>query len=124
MLMDQIYKLMIHKMSIMFPLRLVDLSIFVYKWVVCMTTKIGYLSLAMFLDKRLPKRSDSQIQMMDSYRQLVYIYIFFYLITATDTCMLGNHPYSIADHCAAIPGKYPSVFPFPFNIMVNGLSSL
>ena len=31
MLIDQIYELTIHKMSIMFPLLLVDLSIFVYK---------------------------------------------------------------------------------------------
>ena len=69
--MDQIYQLAIHKMSIMFPLLLVDLSIFLYEWAVCMTTKIGYLSLAMFPDKCLSKRSDSQIQMMDSSRQLV-----------------------------------------------------
>ena len=74
MLIDQIYELTIHKMSIMFPLLLVDLSIFVYKWAVCMTTKIGYLSLAMFLDKCLSKRSDSQIQMLDSSRQLDFFF--------------------------------------------------
>ena len=71
-----------------------------------MTTKIGYLSLAMFLDKCLSKRSDSQIQMMDSSRQLDF---FFNLITAIDTCMIGNYPYSIADGCAAICEKFPSI---------------
>lgn len=47
--MDQIYKLIIHKMSIMLLLILIDWAIFVYKLVVCMIAKIGYLSQLMFL---------------------------------------------------------------------------
>ena len=44
--------------------------------------------------------------MMDSSRQLDY---FFNLITAIDTCILGNYPYSIADSCAATCEKFPSI---------------